>query len=374
MITSHHSGSDGVAQRRAWLNRLVASGRLEATQLGAARRALDLAPTAQAWAHLLVATLLAAGLALLAAALVFAVAFNWNALGHFSRFALVQTALALFLLAAWWRGVHTIAGEAALFAAALATGALLALFGQTYQTGADPYSLFVVWALLLLPWALHACHVSLWLLWLAIANTGLSLYCGQVLGELGWVRLFGMLEWSAALAIVMNGLLLLAFEGLPVLGSPQLARAVPRVLAVIVLAAVAAVLIPLVGWRHYHEASGLHRLAMAALGAGSFALIAWWYATRRRDVPVLAAAMLCAISVGYALLLRTEPGAAFGFFLLSAMYWIGTIAAAVAWLRTLSAPAGSDASGAGQGGAGKDGQDSAGNGGAAGKAKGDGHE
>ena len=42
-------------------------------------------------------------------------------------------------------------GRGAVFLAFIATGALLALFGQTYQTGADVYELFLTWALLGLP-------------------------------------------------------------------------------------------------------------------------------------------------------------------------------------------------------------------------------
>ncbi len=43
-------------------------------------------------------------------------------------------------------------GKAALLLATLLLGVFLALFGQTYQTGADPWQLFANWALLILPW------------------------------------------------------------------------------------------------------------------------------------------------------------------------------------------------------------------------------
>ncbi|MET0204922.1 MAG: DUF2157 domain-containing protein [Casimicrobiaceae bacterium] len=44
-----------------------------------------------------------------------------------------------------WRGLDTLPGKAALVAALLA-GALLALVGQVYQTGADTFELFAAWA------------------------------------------------------------------------------------------------------------------------------------------------------------------------------------------------------------------------------------
>jgi hypothetical protein len=330
------AGADA-AERRRWVLAQAASGRLAPESLAAARQLLGLTPSAPAWTGVIAGAFLAAGLSLLAAALVFAVAFNWDALGHYSRFALVQVAILLFGGVAWWRGVSDIAGEASLFAACLAAGALLALFGQTYQTGADPYSLFVVWAALILPWTLHGCRAALWLLWIAVANTGLGLYCGQVLGESGWVRLFGHLEWSAALAIVLNGSLFALFETFPRLGGAGLARAVPRSLAVIALAAVAAVLIPLIGWGGRPLESALHAAGLVVIALGAFAAIAWWSLLRIRDIPVLAAAALCAVSIGFAMVLRVLPHSdAFGLFLFSAVYWIGAITAAVLWLRDLA--------------------------------------
>ena len=50
-------------------------------------------------------------------------------------------------------GLDAVAGRISLFATAFLSGILLAVFGQVYQTGADPYGLFLAWALLILPWA-----------------------------------------------------------------------------------------------------------------------------------------------------------------------------------------------------------------------------
>jgi uncharacterized membrane protein len=55
-------------------------------------------------------------------------------------------------------------------------GALMAYFGQTYQTGADPWQLFFNWALLGLPWIIIARFAPLWLLFLVLLNLSVSLY------------------------------------------------------------------------------------------------------------------------------------------------------------------------------------------------------
>ena len=52
----------------------------------------------------------------------------------------------------------------------------MALFGQTYQTGADPWQLFFNWALLTLPWVLISRFNVMWLLWLGLVNLSVSLF------------------------------------------------------------------------------------------------------------------------------------------------------------------------------------------------------
>jgi uncharacterized membrane protein len=59
-------------------------------------------------------------------------------------------------------------------------GVLLAVYGQTYQTGADAFELFTGWAVLILGWVLISEFAGLWLIWLILLNTGAILYWHQV--------------------------------------------------------------------------------------------------------------------------------------------------------------------------------------------------
>ncbi len=68
-----------------------------------------------------------------------------------SRLALLELPLLAMLLVLWRKPLADTPRQALLLALALNIGALLALVGQTYQTGADPWQLFATWALLLLP-------------------------------------------------------------------------------------------------------------------------------------------------------------------------------------------------------------------------------
>src|SRR5690606_31340731 len=121
-----------------------------------------------AWRQFLGPASLRLGVVLLGSGVVCWVAANWPAMTKIQRFAGAQGLLALSaVIAAWaaWRlreasGVRRHGVGALLVLAGLFLGALLALLGQTYQTGADTWELFVWWALLLLPWALAgACTV-----------------------------------------------------------------------------------------------------------------------------------------------------------------------------------------------------------------------
>ena len=116
--------------------------------------------------------------AVLAAALgglgvVFWVAANWQTLGRFGRFALLEGfVLAMCVGALWKPAARAPLGLVAL----LAIGALFAYFGQTYQTGADPWQLFAVWALLSLPLCIAARSDVLWAPWALVVMTGISLW------------------------------------------------------------------------------------------------------------------------------------------------------------------------------------------------------
>jgi hypothetical protein len=118
------------------------------------------------------------GVAVLAAALaglgvVFWIAANWDELGRFGRFALLQ-----FLVLAMCIGALARPAARAPLAllALLGIGALFAYFGQTYQTGADPWQLFALWAVLGLPLAQAARSDVVWTPWALVAMTAAALW------------------------------------------------------------------------------------------------------------------------------------------------------------------------------------------------------
>lgn len=105
----------------------------------------------------------------------FWVAANWNVLGRFQQFALLQSLVAVLCIgtAVWPKARVPFA-----LLTFLAAGGLLAYFGQTYQTGGDPWQLFALWAGLTLPlaWAVRADTV--WAAWIVVALTAVTLWDG----------------------------------------------------------------------------------------------------------------------------------------------------------------------------------------------------
>ena len=132
-------------------------------------------PRAAHW-HAALNTLAIFATALFAcAALICLIAYNWEDLHRFARIALVAGAFLVPCALAAVRGkTPPDALQQALYLAAmLAAGGLFALIGQIYQTGADTWQLFALWAALTLPLALIARTRLCWLLWFVLVDCAL---------------------------------------------------------------------------------------------------------------------------------------------------------------------------------------------------------
>lgn len=189
---------------RLALHDLEAAHRLDAQ---ASRRlralsALDAEPAAlKRWLPLGLGVLAAA---LLGLGLIFWIAANWETLGRFGRFAVLQGAIVVMGVAALarpaWRAPLALV-------VLLATGALFAYFGQTYQTGADPWQLFALWAALTLPLALALRSDLLWAPWTLVAFVGIALWIHAHAGHRWAVQpedlAVHLAGWAAAGALVL---------------------------------------------------------------------------------------------------------------------------------------------------------------------------
>ncbi len=293
----------------------------------ARRHALDTAQTAQlqrlagldampaGLAHWLPRGVAVLGAALGGLGLIFWIAANWDDFGRFGRFALLQ---ALFVAMAGAALLRPAARVPLALVALLAIGALFAYFGQTYQTGADPWQLFALWAALGLPLCLGTRSDVLWTPWALIVMSAISLWVHAHSGHR-----FNLARTDLDVHLVGWGAIALLVLALSPLARPHTGAGVWSLRAALTLASAALMAMALDGLFR-SDARVWFWLGLAALG-GAGALLG---SARMFDVFGLSAVglalnVLIVTGLGYAML--SGSGDAF----LIALTGLGVIAAAL---------------------------------------------
>jgi uncharacterized membrane protein len=325
-----HIGGGIMSSERNAIFEWAAAGRLRPACVPDALRLAGVTPDRAQWQRFIEALLLGLGALLLAAGAIYFVAFNWQSLGRFGKFALVEIPIVVAIGLCGWRGLDTIVGKAALVAAALLVGALLALTGQVYQTGADTFELFAAWALGIAVWVAASRLAALWLLWLAIVNLAVAFYFSAFPG-IFWIA-FGPRETLWTL-FAFNTVVLVAWEGLAAFGVVWLReRWAARSIALVSGAAITLLAVwSVIG--SFRSDSWPIPAYLAWLGGVYFA-----YRRRHPDLFVLAAAVLSVIAVitaavAYRVATRGDAGG----FLVVGMVIVGMGSAGAWWLRRISA-------------------------------------
>jgi len=320
--------------RAATAERLTAIAAAGGLSEQALARALELAsespPPAQ-WRAFLSRSFLFLGAALMLAGVIFFFAFNWADLGRFAKLALLELAVAGAAAGAWQFGRNA-AGEAALTAAAILVGPLLAVYGQAYQTGADAWELSAFWSALILPWVALARMPTLWLVEIALWNVTAVLLWQQRLAG----RFEDELDPVWAILALIDGISWLLGEFLQrgALHWPR-PRWPLRLLAVAAFAFASPRAFGLVLGLGSHPGQQWLGLALMTALAGAAYLLS--RRPERRDLFLLAvagAAMLAFIGCGVGRLLfaAMDDGAAI---LVMALVVLGEVGALVAWLRKM---------------------------------------
>lgn len=223
------------------------------------------------------------GCVLLASAVVCAVAANWDRIGPIARLLGLQCLLVVTVAASLLPRLAPRARTLLLLLSTVMLGALLALVGQTYQTGADPWQLFATWALLMLPWTLASASVVLCLLGVLIGNVAIFLW-GEQSGHGGS---------HAVLAIftLWNAGALIAWEAGRMRWAWLRAPAGTRVLSALLVGVLAAYAAGQSMRAGTFITPALMWWALVTMGAGMF------YRYGRRDVATLAVLLLGVIVV-----------------------------------------------------------------------------
>lgn len=166
-----------MASLRQHLVALVQQGAISPEHMADAEQVANLTPNSQQWQQFLNVVFLWIGCIAMACAVIFFFAHNWSGMNRLMKFALLECLLLTCIFCYLKLQTNQNVAGAVLILACLLVGAVMALFGQTYQTGADPWQLFFNWALVITPWALVTRFSIMWLIWILLCNLAIALYC-----------------------------------------------------------------------------------------------------------------------------------------------------------------------------------------------------
>jgi len=278
------------------------------------------------WRDFIRLLLVGGGTAFLVSGIIFFFAFNWEDMHKFTKLGLVQGILALLVLASVFLNIDVRIKNILLTGASMLIGAVFAVFGQIYQTGADAYDLFLGWTVFIALWVIVSNFPPLWFIFLGLLNLTFWLFTDQVASD-----------WSYHL--VLNTLFLINIGSLLLLKwqeSSAFVEKIPKWLERII------VMVSL-GFLTMSVCAGIFDTDDNTLWIISILLIliayaiGIWYGNKMKDTFYIAVVGLSIIMVSTALLIKVlGEFRDFGFLLIIGIFLIGSISFLVMQILTLN--------------------------------------
>ena len=159
------------------------------------------------WKKFVNLLLLTLGIAFTTSGVIFFFAYNWASLHKFIKIGLIETLIAIAVALVIFGRFSGIVKNIILFGASMMVGALFAVFGQVYQTGANAYDFFLGWTIFISIWAIVSHFPALWLLLLILIDTTFVLYIEQVAFDREIIFVFIMLYILTAVPLVLLNVL-----------------------------------------------------------------------------------------------------------------------------------------------------------------------
>lgn len=131
------------------------------------------------WRKFLEYFLAVLGIGLFTAGVFFFFAYNWQDMKPFQKFGVLILLIIASCIPVFLKRPTPLVKRICLTAAALLTGALWAVFGQVYQTGADTYDYFLVWLICIAIWILASSFPALWVIGVLLLNLTVYFYFVQ---------------------------------------------------------------------------------------------------------------------------------------------------------------------------------------------------
>jgi len=175
-VEKHDYPLEHIPANRKLVEALYSNGKITKQ---ARDEALNLLSPPDRWALWVSRLLLVLGSALVLSGLVYFFASNWTKITPAMKLSAIQFGMIGCLIGAYVSSLQRMRGQVLLLCASVLVGVFMAVFGQIYQTGANPYHLFMMWSLLTLGWTVIANFATQWLFWLVVTNLFLVLWWDQ---------------------------------------------------------------------------------------------------------------------------------------------------------------------------------------------------
>ncbi|MCK6598962.1 MAG: DUF2157 domain-containing protein [Bdellovibrionaceae bacterium] len=302
----------------------------------------ELRPSIKFWLNGLDRVLLIVTSAFLLSGILCFLSYNWMSLHKFVKFALLETGVIITIAMAWYKGIDQLPGKVFLFSGAMFVGFSLAVFGQIYQTGADPYGLFLSWLIFVTAWTVIAKQSALYVLFIVLSNLSLVFYWNQIISppsitDVWMSSLFGPLvrlfidsgrSYLPLLLLVINLSFMVIYEFTNKKSIGTLAVRVSGIAAIIPLTSSAVILLFTDQWQSTGNLLLVSFFASTILGL-------WYFRFRCHDLFLTACILLALIVFITSFLLKsTDFGkmGIFSFFFIGLAVLVQTGSAAY-WLR-----------------------------------------
>jgi len=145
------------------------------------------------WQKFLKLFFISLGICFTTAGIIFFFAYNWSDLHKFIKIGLIEGLIVIATSIVLFSKISLDIKNILLTGTSVLVGVLFAVFGQIYQTGANAYDFFLGWTIFITLWVAISNFAPLWLIFILLINTTVTLYSQQVASDWSDIFIFTLL-------------------------------------------------------------------------------------------------------------------------------------------------------------------------------------
>lgn len=154
------------------------------------------------WQKFLRFFFLTLGIGFSVSGIIFFFAYNWADLNKFAKIGLTEILIIATTGAVLFGKLRTTTRNIIVTGSSVLVGALFAVYGQVYQTGANAYDFFLGWTVFIALWVFISGFAPLWFIFLALINTTFYFYSQQIAKDWSILFVFTFLFLLNAAAVI----------------------------------------------------------------------------------------------------------------------------------------------------------------------------